>query len=1001
MVQVDHSSLARVRTFRPRILSSRLERRYRPFRDSAREKSRLVRLDSAPPNITMDGNSTPGPATQEPIHLSTNNSTSGKPFGASSWKSSTDKTLKKLENYHNSPVANPKVYYWSALRRPVKVWCDAISTRFRIEIPIEGQLRMLRDFSAGRLSGFKFAIQQPLALLTKHSERFEPVPRPSDIPEEFETKIFFPEYFSLNSHQTFRLVSRLSELTKNGQPTSRSILCCMDLLQSKNLAPEIPFSTVQAAVHDHRVALTDDAPCPDSEMTERHLEEMVDSIFPNFVRYSDLPRARFTDRSALTELDKSAVPLAPGDLEVPRKLTSGKGLKDFICGRFPSLLLAPDELSSMLDPHGSGLPATSHYCRPQFEDYYDEVMGKLRQDLRLEDNEADIVALVEPLKVRTISIGGGVQRAFASRIQNYLWKQLNNFRVFELTSGKTVEFSIDFAIAGLGWTSGDYKGATDLIFRERTRFVVDLLFKKIAFDPGDLELVNALKRDLTSVILNYRETLSGAYKTHLKELLVSLFPDDPDILKTFEMNIRTDREAGTSTKDHLDSAFFLTTGRTCRVPHPDVGFQDTDRYQQTRGQLMGDVLSFPILCLLNASTYYGSIELYKKRSLLETSLRNSKFYVSVVEPLFSLSYSHADAIDRATELVITPAVLNSSQLRINGDDIIFQADPPFYDIWSEYISIVGFKKSVGKNYYSNHFATVNSQILIPQGHLPPIRLNNLWWSGLNPMFLTRRYDLAALVGGDANSVDTRGFLHIVQKVFLDSTGSRRHVMNNLFLSVHDPLITSFDVPNFSHGRTERVSRSLPTALGGLGLELPVSEVLTDTQIVLAGRLQMAGSNPPILDVIQPALSVGLRQARRYLRQTGSPIEVPTASLPLMEASVDYSTRINDFWATFDLFETNLEEIPQRPTLRFDIIVYMVDGVEYIRLQDKAMHLAMPGIMTNILPPPDDLVFHQHELIAHSRRIFQWALKCRRPLKKKLLSEDVRSYVPMTELVRLR
>ena len=48
---------------------------------------------------------------------------------------------------------------------------------------------------------------------------------------------------------------------------------------------------------------------------------------------------------------------------------------------------------------------------------------------------------------------------------------------------------------------------------------------------------------------------------------------------------------------------------------------------------------------------------------------------------------------------------------INGDDILFRATPRLYDIWKgpSGIQIAGFKLSIGKNYFSSHYLTINSE----------------------------------------------------------------------------------------------------------------------------------------------------------------------------------------------------------------------------------------------------------------------------------------------------
>jgi hypothetical protein len=92
-------------------------------------------------------------------------------------------------------------------------------------------------------------------------------------------------------------------------------------------------------------------------------------------------------------------------------------------------------------------------------------------------------------------------------------------------------------------------------------------------------------------------------------------------------------------------------------------------FVQSNGQLMGCIFSFPILCWANALVYWLALEEYHQKS-------------------FSFE-----------ELPVL----------VNGDDILFRGDSLFIGIWEEYISKVGFEKSVGKNFVSSNFLTINSR----------------------------------------------------------------------------------------------------------------------------------------------------------------------------------------------------------------------------------------------------------------------------------------------------
>lgn len=93
---------------------------------------------------------------------------------------------------------------------------------------------------------------------------------------------------------------------------------------------------------------------------------------------------------------------------------------------------------------------------------------------------------------------------------------------------------------------------------------------------------------------------------------------------------------------------------------------------QKNGQLMGSVLSFPILCVINLFAYIQA-------------------------------HPNADKIVRSIQLIRSLAV------RINGDDILFRCSDEFYERWKHQISLVGFSLSLGKNFIHYRFLTINSQ----------------------------------------------------------------------------------------------------------------------------------------------------------------------------------------------------------------------------------------------------------------------------------------------------
>jgi hypothetical protein len=147
---------------------------------------------------------------------------------------------------------------------------------------------------------------------------------------------------------------------------------------------------------------------------------------------------------------------------------------------------------------------------------------------------------------------------------------------------------------------------------------------------------------------------------------------------------------------------------------------------QKNGQLMGSVLSFPILCIANLLCYWNTLRIYQW--LLENSLQSlagssptGAFALYLDELKIFDTLSPADALLRfETSLLRTfaercpidynPTRLQDLPVLVNGDDILFRSNSLFNAIWENYgYTLAGFQKSVGKNYLSRSYLTINSE----------------------------------------------------------------------------------------------------------------------------------------------------------------------------------------------------------------------------------------------------------------------------------------------------
>jgi len=91
--------------------------------------------------------------------------------------------------------------------------------------------------------------------------------------------------------------------------------------------------------------------------------------------------------------------------------------------------------------------------------------------------------------------------------------------------------------------------------------------------------------------------------------------------------------------------------------------------EQKSGQLMGSIVSFPVLCIINAAMCRWSME------LAENKVKK----------------------------------LRDCALAINGDDVVLRSKEKVYPLWSRITGFVGLKESIGKTFQSRKFFNINSK----------------------------------------------------------------------------------------------------------------------------------------------------------------------------------------------------------------------------------------------------------------------------------------------------
>jgi len=265
------------------------------------------------------------------------------------------------------------------------------------------------------------------------------------------------------------------------------------------------------------------------------------------------------------------------------------------------------------------------------EDSYDRHRAESLRDLD-SGGRAQVSLIREPLKARAISAGDIASNGLFSDLQKCLWRRLQSYPQFELTGRWVSEMDLS-----------DIESLTEFIREKKP----DCKFEN--WVSGDYSAAtDNLHGDATSAAAEY----AAGDETTRKVLLRG-----------------------------------LTNTEICFDNLRKQGIDAPDDFIMTRGQLMGCVFSFPLLCTINLAIYRMALE---KRTGL-------KFKIS--------------------ELPV----------RCNGDDILFKADDELYRIWSEMIKDVGFEKSVGKNYYSPNFAVINSVYFDTTVRVRCVPYLNLGW----------------------------------------------------------------------------------------------------------------------------------------------------------------------------------------------------------------------------------------------------------------------------------
>jgi hypothetical protein len=248
---------------------------------------------------------------------------------------------------------------------------------------------------------------------------------------------------------------------------------------------------------------------------------------------------------------------------------------------------------------------------------------------------------------------------------------------------------------------------------------------------------------------------------------------------------------------------------------------------QKWGQLMGSPVSFPILCIINLAATRLAMDMGGHFGPWRSDIGGRSM-----------------------------RKLNEYPILINGDDVGFEATPVTYSIWKWVTAAAGLRFSLGKNYSSQDFLILNSQIFsfVPQIDFFGDRVGRLW--------RLHHLEVGLLYGQVKGSSTTeREESTFVDSPFLDSARSLTQMAHDLVrpwsLCQRDRLMTKFLEVHGSTLRTripDGMSWWLPRHLGGLGLPLTRGGegLFSSQQLKLCAYLATRSVDDPDLgDLLEP------------------------------------------------------------------------------------------------------------------------------------------------------
>jgi hypothetical protein len=431
------------------------------------------------------------------------------------------------------------------------------------------------------------------------------------------SKYGLPPGDPLFSGQTRKFWRRLCH-PAGGHVATPLFRAVFSIAQAKKAFHTVPESFIKSAYHKHSKILST-PPSPLSPEVSSRLRGFLRSFLRNFRPPSMLPEIGSYEASTnASNTSGRSMGGLRASLRWKTMNHTGSWDDDSLIRMFPTSSGIREERGKPPPDPNQWRELLAHPPPPDWDDLSAKVFTGIptaTQVLWLDKYDfAKVRGITEPLKVRVITAMSAFPSYVSKVLQRHLWDYLFRFPCFSLIGNPLSEDILHVLYQH-----------TELFFPGRESDWVS----------GDYSAAtDNLNIDATLIALD--------------EILRKLHPDDEVLHKQF--------------RSILEPLVLIYPSES-----------DLKPVLQKNGQLMGSVLSFVLLCLLNAFTYFDS---------LETSIQ-------------------IEFLSGRKSWTLLPVL-------INGDDILFRSDSEMYSRWQKSGQSLGFNLSLGKNFYHSRFLTVNS-----------------------------------------------------------------------------------------------------------------------------------------------------------------------------------------------------------------------------------------------------------------------------------------------------